>query len=301
MISSFIRKKPSFLRNLLKTNAQGNMPVQLGLLNMPNDLVLVRHGASEGNLAFEEERKGNYQLFSPQFMETHESKWRLTDRGREQARAAGDWIRDNINVFFGVYFCSEYVRAIETASLLKLPHAHWIRHVFLRERNFGRIAGLSYKERLKRFEDQLKRSKRDFFYWRPPSGESLAEVALRIDYILDKLSNKAIFPSSAIIVSHFNVMQVFRARIEMIHQSDFAERLVNVPPEQKIKNCCIIHYTRTNPETKEIAPVYKWMRIAIPYLKEYSNPPWTEIKYSYLANDDLQKEFGISGNENPII
>ena len=284
-IKQYFSKNIPFSRSFSKQTS----PV-LGLINMPNDLILVRHGASEGNLAFEEEKKGNYQLFSPQFMETHESKWRLTQEGREQARAAGKWIKKNINAFFGVYYCSEYVRAIETASFLQLPHAHWVRHVFLRERNFGRLSGLSYNDRIKRFEHQLKLSKRDFFYWTPPSGESLAEVSLRIDYILDKLANKDLYPSSAIIVSHFNVMQVLRARIESILQVDFAEKLLRSPYDEKIRNCCIIHYTRIHPVTKEVSPVYKWMRIAVPWMQELSNPPWKEINYRYYTNEDIMKK-----------
>lgn len=278
-----------FSRFLNQTYVAGNETALFGLLNMPNDLVLVRHGASEGNLAFAEEKKGNYQVFTPRFMETHESKWRLTRDGRNQARAAGQWIKENLNIFFGAYICSEYVRAIETASLLDLPHAHWTRQVFLRERNYGRMSGLPYAERLKRFEIQMRQAKRDLFYWRPPSGESLANVSLRIDYILDNLSEKDYIPSSAIIVSHKNVMQVFRARIEVIHQAHFVERIMHVPKDKTIFNCSIIHYTRINPETKERAPVYRWMRIITPWIKELSNPPWEEIKYSYYSNDDLKR------------
>lgn len=271
-------------------HAVGNHPM-LGLLNMPRDLVLVRHGEAEGNLAYKEEKKGNNRLFSPKFMETHESKWRLTARGRKQARAAGNWIRQNININFGVYFCSEYVRAIETASLLNLSNANWYRHLFLRERNFGRLACLSYHERRKRFEKQIELASRDAFYWKPPSGESLSDVSLRIDYILDRLSDVDYEPSSAIIVSHSNVMQVLRSRIELIHQNEFKDRVIKVPPHLKIHNCTIIHYTRENPETKEVAPVYRWMRMITPWIDKCTHPPWTEIKYSYYTNEDLVKGF----------
>lgn len=286
MLTSKLFRFPS--RKLSQINVTGDQN-SIGLLGMPNDLVLVRHGASEGNLAFAEEKKGNYDVFTPQFMETHESKWRLTRDGRNQAIAAGKWIKKNINIFFGAYFCSEYVRAIETATLLDLPHAHWTRHIFLRERNYGRMSSLSYAERLRRFEMQMRQAKRDIFYWRPPSGESLANLALRIDFILDKLSEKDYIPSSAIIVSHKNVMQVLRARIESVHQSQFVSRIMHVPKPKKIYNCSIIHYSRINPKTKEVSPVYRWIRMITPWIPELSNPPWEEIKYSYYSNKDLKE------------
>ncbi|KAH0791700.1 phosphoglycerate mutase family protein [Histomonas meleagridis] len=257
---------------------------------MPKDLILVRHGYAEGNKAYAEEKKGNYQFFSPKFLETHESQWRLTSKGREQSRAAGEWIKKNVSYFFGQYLCSEYIRALETAALLNLPHANWTRNVFLHERNFGKLSRLSYAVRQKRFEAQLKWRERDAFYWKPPSGESLADVALRVDYILDQLSEFPIQPSSAIIVTHFHVMQVLRTRIEMIPQSEFRKKLVNNDESEKLKNAAIIHYTRIDPVTKEVEPVYKWMKIVIPWIKKYSNPDWKEIIYPTFTNEGLKRE-----------
>ena len=52
------------------------------------ELVLVRHGESEGNLAFNKSMQGDHSLYSGKFLERHSSLWRLTDRGREQVRTA---------------------------------------------------------------------------------------------------------------------------------------------------------------------------------------------------------------------
>ena len=265
--------------------------IALGILNMPIDLVLVRHGASEGNMAFAQGRKGNNSLFTPTFMETHESKWRLTQEGKHQVTITGRWIRQHIGYHFGRYLTSEYVRALETAALLRLPHSNWERNVFLRERNFGRLASLSYDDRRKRFADEMKFRKRDSFYWTPPSGESLANLALRCDYILDSLAELPARPSSAILVTHFNVIQVFRTRIEMIRQKNFERDLIQVDEKHKIKNATVIHYTRRNPETKKIEPVYKWKRFATPWLGgEFADPKWEEINYHYLTNEDIEKD-----------
>jgi broad specificity phosphatase PhoE len=262
----------------------------MGILRMPVDLVLVRHGTAEGNLAFAESRKGNNEFFTPSFMETHESKWRLTREGRRQAEVTGDWIRKNIREHFDRYITSEYVRALETAALLDLPNSNWERDVFLRERNFGHLASLGYQERRRRFQNALRLRKLDAFYWAPPSGESLANVALRVDYVIDSLAEGARCLDSAILVTHFNVLQVFRTRIEAIGQRDFEKEVVTTDRWHKLQNCSVIHYTRRNPMTNAIEPVYKWKRFATPWLGDrFGNPPWEEMKYRYLTDDEIAK------------
>lgn len=278
-------------RSRLRFFAARTEPIPFGYPNMPVDLVLVRHGTAEGNCAFRESRKGNNRLFTPQFMETHESKWRLTAEGKKQAIETGNWIRENISYHFGRYMVSEYVRALETAALLDLPHSNWERDVFLRERNFGRLSSLSYDQRNLRFAKELRLRKRDAFYWTPPNGESLANLALRCDYILDSLAEFPVRPSSAIVVSHSNVMQVFRTRIEMIRQRDFLKEIIYTDEYHRIRNATVIQYSRKNPETGVIEPVYKWKRFATPWMGgRHAKPDWEEIKYKHLTNEELERD-----------
>jgi broad specificity phosphatase PhoE len=77
---------------------------------MPVDLVLVRHGQSEGNLAQKLSREGDVSHWSKEFRERHNSLYRLTDTGRLQARIAGEYIKAFISPYFDKYFTSEYVR-----------------------------------------------------------------------------------------------------------------------------------------------------------------------------------------------
>jgi hypothetical protein len=72
----------------------------MGVLNMPIDLVLVRHATAEGNIAFGVSRRGDHQFFTPSFMELHESRWRFTATGRKEAMITGKWIRENISSHF---------------------------------------------------------------------------------------------------------------------------------------------------------------------------------------------------------
>jgi phosphohistidine phosphatase SixA len=52
-------------------------------------------------------------------------QYRLTSLGQEQARVAGAWIKEYIAERFDQYYCSEYIRALETASLLGFESARW--------------------------------------------------------------------------------------------------------------------------------------------------------------------------------
>ena len=50
---------------------------------------------------------------------------RLTDKGREQARMVGAWLRKNAPPF-DAFYCSQYVRTKETAAEMGLPNASWL-------------------------------------------------------------------------------------------------------------------------------------------------------------------------------
>ena len=115
--------------------------------SMPVDLVLVRHGESESNLAQKLALRGHIQAWSDEFRKRHNSRCRLTDRGRHQAVKAGEWIKRHIGNYFDVYLTSEYVRAMETAAHLALPSASWRTEFYLRERDRGVLANMPKQER----------------------------------------------------------------------------------------------------------------------------------------------------------
>ena len=96
---------------------------------MPINLVVVRHGQSEGNIANRMSEAGDHSAYTEQFMNRHSSSFRLTEKGRRQAALAGSYIRkeflDKWGNGFDRYLTSDYNRAMETASLLTLPNAMW--------------------------------------------------------------------------------------------------------------------------------------------------------------------------------
>ena len=102
---------------------------------LPIDLVFVRHGQSEGNVANRASRNRDNSFFTPEFLERHSRTFRLTDKGIAQAEAAGEWLRANVPTLFDRFYVSDYIRAKETAVHLHLPHAFWRQEFHLRERD----------------------------------------------------------------------------------------------------------------------------------------------------------------------
>lgn len=258
-------------------------------MTMPINLVLVRHGESEGNVANKLSRAGDHSAFSEEFKKRHSSFWRLSERGRQQAIAAGEWIRENIKDRFDRYYVSEYLRAMETAALLGLENAVWYRDFFLRERGWGHLEVISQEERLFRFEEEMWRYDRDGFFWTPPGGESMADVCVRLHWILNTLHREC-SDKSVVIVCHGEVMWNFRVRLERLTQQKFCELENSKNPYDKIYNCQILHYTRRDPDTGALAENLNWFRSVCPTDLSLSSNIWQEIERPRFTNEDLLRD-----------
>ena len=157
-------------------------------------LLLVRHGESEGNF----ERR-----FSP------DPHIELTERGIEQARAAGRLIRERFAPIAVV--SSPFRRAQRTARLIAdeigLASPIQTEHD-LRERDIGELAGRPYHWM---HEHPAYRPER-FWEWRPQGGESLLDVRARAAPVLERLIDAA--EGDAVVVSHGGVMLALCAHVE---------------------------------------------------------------------------------------
>lgn len=258
-------------------------------MSMPIDLVLVRHGESEGNAANARSRKGDNRDFNELFKSRHSSLWRLTNKGRNQARQAGEWIKRNIGTDFFRYYASEYLRAMETAALLELPNANWYVDFYLRERDWGAMDLMTDEARHKKYAEELAMRKIDSFYWCPPRGESMANLCRREDKILETLHRECA-DKKVIIVCHGEVMWAFRVRLERMLQGRFKELDTSSHPFDRIHNCQILHYSRRHPETGEIEPYINWFRSVCPSNFSLSRNDWEKINRRRFSNEDLLKE-----------
>ncbi|MBU0625059.1 histidine phosphatase family protein [Patescibacteria group bacterium] len=256
---------------------------------MPIDLVLVRHGESEGNVANKLSRRGDDSAFTEDFLRRHSSTWRLTERGLEQARQAGEWIRKNIGDHFDRYYVSEYVRAKETAARLGLPTAKWYCEYYLRERDYGLIDVMTDRDRRERFSAEIARREADGLYWIPPNGESLVQASLRVDRVLNTLHRECA-DKRVIIVSHGEIMWLFRIRLERLTQRQYRALVQSKRSADRIYNCQIIHYTRRDPETGYLAKYLRWRRSVCPTDLSLSQNEWETITRPSFSNEDLLAE-----------
>lgn len=256
---------------------------------LPIDLVLVRHGESEGNVANRRSRRGNDSAFTEEFLRRHSSTWRLTERGRDQAAATGGWISRNIAERFERYYVSEYIRAMETAALLGLPDAQWYRDFNLRERDWGELDVMADGERKRRFAQELQRRRSDTFFWCPPNGESLAQLCLRVDRILFTLHRECA-DGRVIAVCHGEVMWAFRVRLERMSQTRFRELDRSRDPHDRIHNGQVLHYTRRDPDTGEVSPHADWVRSVLPEDPSLSRNAWERIVRPRFSNEELLRE-----------
>lgn len=260
---------------------------------LPLDLILVRHGESEGNVAIHASRSGDdYWFEQPEFFDRHSSLWRLTDRGVEQAQAAGEWLRAEIGERFDRYYVSKYLRAKETALHLQLPDATWYSEFYLREREWGEMDVISESARRAKFAEQVKRLEMDAFYVRPPNGESYADLCLRIDRMLDTFHREC-EGKRIVVVCHGEVMWAFRLRIERMSVGRFRELDVSKEPFDRINNCQILHYTRRDPFSGEINPYPNYMRSVCPWDTSRSSNIWLPIERRGSSNDDLRAELDL--------
>lgn len=256
---------------------------------LPLDIVLVRHGESEGNLANKRDRAGDSSLMTKEHKDRHNSTWRLTGKGIEQAEAAGNWIRENIQGQFDHYLVSPFVRAVETAGYLDLPDASWEIDPYLIERDHGDLDGISQEAKDRLFSNNLAKRALNEFYWRPPNGETRLEAGLRWDRIMLSLSQRH-SEHKVIIVAHETLIEA--GLIRRLHWTieQFCLWKEANDPATKIHNCQVIHFTRRDPESGLIHVGVRWWRSVCPWDLNVTSGEWQVIEKRLFSNDELLEE-----------
>jgi NAD+ kinase len=251
-------------------------------MTMPLNLVLVRHGQSEGNVAFNLLKEGDDSMFTSEFADRHTSLWRLTDKGIEQARIAGDWLKEEVHIKFDRYYTSEYFRALETAAHMDIAEAQWFPEFYLRERDYGDLDSYSLEERREYFKANHRSI--DKFYWSPPNGESMAQLCLRVDRFLHTLHREC-SDKSVVAVCHGDLIWAFRIRLERIYPYIYEE--LKSAGDERILNGQIVHYTRQDPWKGNVINKINWVKSVCPNNLHLSSNEWKSIHRAPLSNEKL--------------
>jgi len=260
---------------------------------LPRDLILVRHGESEGNVAIHASREGNDRFYTDAFRACHSAHWRLTPTGCKQAELAGEWIVANFGDTFDGYFVSELLRAKETAAYLKLPYARWRIKSQLIERSRGHLDIITRQERRDRFPEELALKERFPYLWTPPGGESIADVRNRLHAFLGLL-HREFDGKTAIVVVHGEIIDAFRMILEFLPLEEYNRIRASSDDRDHTHNCQIIHYTRrTDPNDlwdHNLTPYLGWVRSVWPLDPTKSRNGWQAIERKTFSNNDLLTE-----------
>jgi broad specificity phosphatase PhoE len=201
-------------------------------------LIIVRHGESTGNLARAAAvEAGLEEMDIPQ----SDADVPLSENGRAQAAALGHWLaalppeeRPTL------VLSSPYVRARDTARLsLRAIGSPPVRlDERLRDRELGRLYGLTPRGVEARFpEEAASRRRTGKFYYRPPGGESWADVALRLRVLLADLDRDR--PGERVLVfAHDVVIVLIRYLLENLSEADILE--IEKTP---VANCSVTWWT----------------------------------------------------------
>jgi broad specificity phosphatase PhoE len=214
-------------------------PRLLGLHHGPAELTLVRHGQSVGNLA---DAAANERHADRLDLDVRDADVELSDTGRGQADALHAWLEQAPRSRRPtVLLTSPYRRAADTARLatkgLGLPLVVDER---LRERDLGVFDGLTGRGiRTEHAAEAERRRHVGKFYYQPPSGESWADVTLRIRSLLADLRTG--FQEDRVwVFSHQAVIMTFRYVLEGLDEAE----LMEIDRTSRVGNVSLTTYTR---------------------------------------------------------
>jgi broad specificity phosphatase PhoE len=206
----------------------------------PLTLTLVRHGESLGNLASEAAYAARAERLD---LTTNDPSVELSAQGVRQAEALGKRLGDlAADAQPTRVLVSTYVRAqqttdhvLATAGLEHLPRRTDER---LRDREQGildRLTGHGIRRLYP--EEAERRAYLGKFWYRPPGGESWADVALRVRDVLRDIRTEY-DGQRLLVVSHDVPILMFRYVLESLSTDDA------VALSGQVRNCAMTNYVR---------------------------------------------------------
>lgn len=259
---------------------------------LPIDLIVIRHGESEGNVANKAGRKGDNSFFTPNFRNRHSRDFRLTDHGIKQAQVAGEWLKKNVGFPIDRFLVSDYIRAKETAYELGIEGASWSVEYQLRERDMALMDNLPPDEKERLYAVEQRQYELDPFLSIPAGGgESVAALCLRLK--ADMIAHIARDYSSMRVgmVCHGHVMRALQLELLQLGHDDFIRLDESEDPKDKIHNCQVMWYTRRDPYDGRVQGphLYAWRSLS-PWNPEMTDTGWIKIERRKLSNDQLRAE-----------
>jgi broad specificity phosphatase PhoE len=225
------------------TNAQGVAVKEDGRAGSPRgvtELVLVRHGESQGNVAATLAHEAGAHVIN---VPARDADVELSDTGRDQALALGRLLSEFPEDQRTAVWSSPYARARQTAELA-VHSGGWPTAVLvderLRDRELGILDMLTSAGVEARLPEEAERRRwLGKFYYRPPGGESWADVALRLRSLLADLDRR--HPGEGILlVCHDAVILLIRYILEGLTERE----LLDIAATSTILNASVSRFIR---------------------------------------------------------
>ncbi|NHW47310.1 histidine phosphatase family protein [Paenarthrobacter sp. MSM-2-10-13] len=205
------------------------------------ELLLIRHGESEGNVAATEARLAGAEVID---VPARDADVNLSSTGQDQAKALGTALaRIAEELRPDAIVSSPYARALQTAEIA-VETAGWPVKVLtderLRDRELGILDRLTRLGVETRYPDEAERRLwLGKLYYRPPGGESWADVALRLRSILDELNTLGT-GQRVMLVCHDAVILLVRYVLEGMSEQE----ILDLAATTSVLNASITRYVR---------------------------------------------------------
>ncbi|MFD1149727.1 histidine phosphatase family protein [Saccharothrix hoggarensis] len=184
---------------------------------------LIRHGECEAALAREAAESAGHEVVD---VAVREADVPLSPEGERQGRALGRWFAAMPRERWpDVVVSSPYRRTIATARLALPGHPRTRVDERLRDRELGVLDQLTSHGVARRHPEEHARERRlGAFYYRPPGGESWADVALRLRSLLRDVDGRRV-----LLVGHEVTAFLLRYLLECLPEPDVTAFARNVP------------------------------------------------------------------------
>jgi broad specificity phosphatase PhoE len=241
----------------------------------PNQIWIVRHGQSAGNVARDLAEAARLHLID---IPTRDVDVPLSPLGERQSVALGKWFaqmppadRPTVVLF------SPYLRARETAQLIlesagiDREEVIYVADERLREKEFGildRLTTHGIKEKYPELAEQ--RAHVGKFYFRPPGGESWCDVILRLRSAIDTIVREYAC-ERVLIVAHQVIVNCLRYLLERMDE----QRILALDRAADVPNCSVTSYAFDPARGKNGKLVPDLMNFVVP-LEETGTPVTVE-------------------------
>lgn len=205
------------------------------------ELLLVRHGESEGNVAATMARQSGAHVIE---VPARDADVELSATGRDQSLALGRLFADFPDEQrAAAVWSSPYVRARQTAELA-VKTGGWPAAILIDERLRDRELGIldmltsaGVEARLP--EEAARRRWLGKFYYRPPGGESWADVVLRLRSLLADLERQP-GADRVVLVCHDALILLFRYILEGLTEPE----VLDIAATSTVLNASLTRFVR---------------------------------------------------------